>query len=93
MKVQVRVQPENNPFAITWKNTILISFDSYPIRMGIDCENLGTLLVYRKDGTQVEINHEDTVKYCLMSQEEGEGIDDIIKRELYPDLKLLRLKF
>lgn len=61
--------------------------------MGIDCENLGTLLVYRKDGTQVEISHEDTVKFCLKSQEEGESIDEIIKRELYPDLKLLRLKF
>lgn len=61
--------------------------------MGIDCESLGTLLVYLKDGTQSEINHEDTVKYCLKSQEEGTGIDEIIKREIYPQMKLLRLKF
>lgn len=61
--------------------------------MGIDCESLGTILVYMKDGTQSELNHEDTVKYCLMSQEEGTGIDDILKREVFPQMKLLRLKF
>ncbi len=61
--------------------------------MGIDCESLGSLLVYLKDGNREEINHDDTVKYCLMSQEEGTGIDEIIKREVYPQMKLLRLKF
>lgn len=61
--------------------------------MGIDCESLGTIIVYLKDGKQVEINHSDTVKYCLMSQEQGASMDEIIKGELYPDLKLLRLKF
>lgn len=61
--------------------------------MGIDCESLGTILVYRKDGTQAEIDHENTVKFCLRSQEDGVPIDDVIKNELYPDLKLLRLRF
>lgn len=61
--------------------------------MGIDCESLGTIVVYLKDGKQVEINHEDTVKFCLKSQDQGTGIDEVIKNELYPDLKLLRLKF
>lgn len=61
--------------------------------MGIDCESLGTILIYLKDGTQTELNHDDTVKYCLKSQEEGTGIDEIIKREAYPQLKLLKLRF
>lgn len=61
--------------------------------MGIDCESLGTILVYLKDGTNSEISHEDTVKYCLLSQEEGVSIDEIIKRERFPAMKLLRLKF
>lgn len=61
--------------------------------MGIDCESLGTIIVYMKDGTKTEIDHENTVKYCLKSQEEGTGVDDVIKREIYPEMKLLRLKF
>lgn len=61
--------------------------------MGIDCESLGSIIVYMKDGSQSEIGHEDTVKFCLKSQEEGTGIDEIIKSELYPQMKLLRLKF
>ena len=61
--------------------------------MGIDCENLGTIIVYMKDGSQSEIDHESTVRFCLKSQEEGTGIDELIKSELYPNMKLLRLRF
>lgn len=61
--------------------------------MGIDCESLGTIIVYLKDGNQVEISHEETVKFCLKSREMGVGIDEVIKSERYPQMKLLRLKF
>lgn len=61
--------------------------------MGIDCAALGTILVYMKDGTRSELSHEDTVKYCTESLEKGVPIDEIIKEELFPEIKLLKLKF
>ena len=61
--------------------------------MGIDCKSLGSIVVYRKNGEQNEIDHDTTVRICLQAQEEGAGLDEIIKRTIYPDLKLLRLKF
>ena len=61
--------------------------------MGIDCETLGTLMVFRKGGETAEIGHEETVRICLRAQSEGRSLDDIIKQEVYQDIKLLRIKF
>ncbi len=61
--------------------------------MGIDCKSLGSIIVHRKNGEQSEIDHDTTVRICLQAQEEGIGLDEIIKRTIYPDIKLLRLKF
>ena len=35
-------------------------------------------------------DHETTVALCKKAQEEGVGIDDIIKREIEPDLKMIK---
>jgi hypothetical protein len=35
-------------------------------------------MVYRKDGTKFDIDHETTVELCLKSQETGEMMEDLI---------------
>lgn len=62
-------------------------------RMGIDCDALGTLIIYLKDGRKFELDHEKTVEVCNRSLDEGRSMDQIIRDEMYPDLKLLRLNF
>ena len=61
--------------------------------MGIDCNMLGTVTVYLKDGTKVEIDHERTVDICNSAMENGKSMDQVIKEKLYPELKLMRLNF
>jgi len=39
--------------------------------MGISCETLGYLVIYRENGETVEIDHEKTVKICEEAQREG----------------------
>jgi hypothetical protein len=61
--------------------------------MGILCENLGYLVVYRKNGEVIELDHQKTVKICEKAQEEGKGLDDVIRKTMFPDLKTIRMKF
>lgn len=61
--------------------------------MGIDCDSLGTLIVYLKEGGTVEIDHEKTVEICKHAMEQGKSIDETIRETLYPDIKLIRLRF
>lgn len=61
--------------------------------MGIDCDSLGTLIVYLKEGGTVEIDHEKTVEICKQAMEQGKSIDETIRETLYPDIKLIRLRF
>jgi hypothetical protein len=56
----------------------------------IDCEDFGEILVYDRKGKQRTLDHETTVALCKKAQEEGVGIDDIIKREIEPDLKMIK---
>jgi hypothetical protein len=57
----------------------------------IDCESLGTILIYNKKGEQNLLDHETTVRMCRVAQEEGIGIDEAIKRNIEPSLKMLKL--
>ena len=61
--------------------------------MGIDCDSLGTVIVYLKEGGSVELDHDQTVQACKKAMEQGKSMDDIIKETLYPGIKLLRLRF
>jgi hypothetical protein len=56
----------------------------------IDCEDFGEIQIYTKSGVRRTIDHETTVNLCKKAQEEGVGIDEIIKRDIEPDLKTLR---
>ena len=56
----------------------------------IDCENFGEIVIYNRKGQSRTIDHEATVKLCKKVQEEGTGIEEIIKREIEPDLKMLK---
>ena len=56
----------------------------------IDCENFGEIVIYNRKGQSRTIDHENTVKLCKKAQEEGTGIEEIIKREIEPDLKMLK---
>ena len=61
--------------------------------MGIDCDSLGTLIVYLKEGGTVEIDHEKTVEACKLAMEQGKSMDEVIRETLYPGIKLMRLRF
>jgi hypothetical protein len=56
----------------------------------IDCEDFGEIQIYTKAGSRKILDHETTVRLCRQAQEEGVGIDEIIKRDVEPDLKTLR---
>jgi hypothetical protein len=56
----------------------------------IDCENFGEIVIYNRKGQSRTIDHETTVTLCKKAQEEGTGIEEIIKREIEPDLKMLK---
>jgi len=56
----------------------------------IHCENFGEIVIYNRKGQSRTIDHETTVKLCKKAQEEGTGIEEIIKREIEPDLKMLK---
>jgi hypothetical protein len=56
----------------------------------IDCENFGEIVIYNRKGQAKTIDHDTTVKLCKKAQEEGIGIEEIIKREIEPDLKMLK---
>ena len=58
----------------------------------IDCEDLGEMIIYTKTGEQRTIDHETTVKLCRQAQEEGSGIEEIIKRNLEPALKMIKFR-
>ncbi|MEM0157596.1 MAG: hypothetical protein QXN26_05995 [Thermoplasmataceae archaeon] len=61
--------------------------------MGIDCDSLGTVIVYLKEGGTVELDHEQTVEACKMAMEQGKSMDEIIRETLYPGIRLMRLMF
>ncbi|MCL4451804.1 MAG: hypothetical protein M1327_04170 [Candidatus Thermoplasmatota archaeon] len=56
----------------------------------IDCEDFGEIVIYNRKGSQKTLDHEATVALCRKAQEEGVGIEDIIKREIEPDLKMIK---
>ncbi|MEM0156321.1 MAG: hypothetical protein QW597_06975 [Thermoplasmataceae archaeon] len=56
----------------------------------IECESLGKILLYDRSGKQHLLDHETTVRMCELAQEEGIGIDEAIKRNIEPSLKLLK---
>lgn len=58
----------------------------------IDCEDFGEMVIYTKKGDQRTIDHETTVKLCRQAQEEGVGIEDIIKRDVEPALKMIKFR-
>jgi len=49
------------------------------------------IIVYDRAGKQRTLDHETTVSLCIKAQEEGIGIDEIIKREIEPNLKMLKI--
>lgn len=59
--------------------------------MGFDCNSLGSLMVYRKDGTKFDIDHETTVELCLKSQETGEMMEDLIAEKYRTTVKTIRI--
>lgn len=56
----------------------------------INCEDFGEIRIYTKSGSNRTLDHETTVRLCKQAQEEGIGIDEIIKRDVEPELKTLR---
>ena len=58
----------------------------------IDCEDLGEMIIYTKTGEQRTIDHEITVRLCRQAQDEGVGIEEIIKRDLEPTLKMIKFR-
>ena len=58
----------------------------------LDCEDFGEIVIYTKTGEQRTIDHEMTVKLCKQAQEEGKGIDKIIRRDAEPALKLIKFR-
>jgi hypothetical protein len=56
----------------------------------INCEDFGEIRIYTKSGINRTLDHETTVRLCKQAQEEGIGIDEIIKRDVKPELKTLR---
>ena len=59
--------------------------------MGFDCESLGSLVIYRKDGTKFSIDHAESVSICKESQETGDMIEDIIARKYSTTVKTIRI--
>jgi hypothetical protein len=59
--------------------------------MGFDCNSLGSLMVYRKDGTKFDIDHRTTVELCLRSQETGEMMEDLIAEKYGTTVKTIRI--
>ncbi|QRF75086.1 hypothetical protein Thermo_00579 [Thermoplasmatales archaeon] len=58
----------------------------------LDCEDFGYIIIYTKTGTQKTLDHATTVNLCKKAQEEGVGIEEIIKREIEPALKLIKFR-
>ncbi|MHB1811952.1 MAG: hypothetical protein ACYCPR_06015 [Thermoplasmataceae archaeon] len=56
----------------------------------INCEDFREIRIYTKSGINRTLDHETTVRLCKQAQEEGIGIDEIIKRDVEPELKTLR---
>lgn len=59
--------------------------------MGFDCESLGELVIYRKDGTKFSIDHKGAVEICLESQETGKMLEDIIAERYSTTVKTIRI--
>ncbi|OWP55510.1 MAG: hypothetical protein B2I17_09405 [Thermoplasmatales archaeon B_DKE] len=58
----------------------------------LDCEDFGYIIIYTKTGAQKTLDHATTVNLCKKAQEEGVGIEEIIKREIEPALKLIKFR-
>ncbi len=58
----------------------------------IDCDSFGEIIIYTRKGEQRTISHEETVLLCKKAQELGIGLDEIIKRDMEPDLKMIKFK-
>ncbi len=56
----------------------------------IDCESFGEIIIYTRKGEQRILDHTTTVDLCRKAQQEGTGIEQIIKREIEPDLKMIK---
>ncbi|MHB8361500.1 MAG: hypothetical protein ACYDAO_08510 [Thermoplasmataceae archaeon] len=61
--------------------------------IGIECEQLGKTVIYRRDGTKFEIDHKTTVEICEESLSSGKEFHEIIKKKIEPEVKTIRFVF
>ena len=61
--------------------------------MGIECEQLGKTVIYHRNGTKFELDHETTVKICEESLASGKEFHEIIKEKIEPQVKTIRFTF
>jgi hypothetical protein len=61
--------------------------------LGIECEQLGKTVIYRRNGTKFELDHATTVKVCEESLSTGKEFHEIIRKNIEPDVKTIRFTF
>lgn len=59
--------------------------------MGINCEDLGFLMIQTRSGNKRKLSHDDTVRICKEAQEKGASMEEIVKKSVEPDLKVMRI--
>ena len=58
----------------------------------MDYDDLGYIIIYRRNGTYIEISHDETVNLCKRALEVGIPLPELIKKEVMPDLKLIKFR-
>ncbi len=59
----------------------------------MQCDELGYMVIYSRNGHSVTINHKRTVELCMQAQKEGIELPKLIKREIVKDLKLIKFRY
>ncbi|MEM0139119.1 MAG: hypothetical protein QXZ44_00675 [Ferroplasma sp.] len=59
----------------------------------MECGDLGYMIIYSRNGHSRILSHDETVRLCMQSQNEGIELPKLIKRDLMPDLKLIKFRY
>ncbi|AAT44066.1 hypothetical protein [Picrophilus oshimae] len=56
----------------------------------MNCDDIGFIRIYDRNGHYVDISHEDSVNICSEAVETGNDIADIIRKRYMRNLKLIK---
>ena len=50
-------------------------------------------MIYRRDGTKMELDHKTTVEICQESMETGKEFHEIVRKRIEPQVKVIRFTY